>query len=92
MIRDLCNCYKTLQIIRWGTLYWICTLDFVPVVDDEPRLLPLEVEVELEGEGECDVVDLAHLEHHDVHVDVQRLAALRGDEVLLRSFDGGMVQ
>ena len=57
----------------------------LPVVDDEPRLLPHEVEVELEGEGEGDVVDLAHLEDHDVDVDVQRLAVHRGNEVLFRS-------
>ena len=54
----------------------------VPVVDDEPRLLPPEVEVELEGDGERDVVDLAHLEHEYVDVDVQRLAVGRRHEVL----------
>ena len=59
----------------------LCALS-LPVVDDEPRLPPPEVEVELEGEGEGDVVDPAHLEDHDVHVDVQRLTVRRGNEVL----------
>ena len=58
----------------------------LPVVDDEPGLPPPEVEVELEGEGEGDVVDLAHLEHHDVHVDVQRLPRSRWNQVLFVVF------
>ena len=58
----------------------------LPVVDDEPGLPPPEVEIELEGEGEGDVVDLAHLEHHDVHVDVQWLPRSRWNQVLFVVF------